>query len=76
MKRYLEGDLPGATAVRFKTDSRDPPSLDELDYWRLQTMYASRNCGLINPESIEDYVETGGYSGLKKALSMKSNRGS
>ncbi|MEM2207728.1 MAG: NADH-ubiquinone oxidoreductase-F iron-sulfur binding region domain-containing protein [Sulfolobales archaeon] len=74
LKKYLEGDLSGATAVRFKTGSRDPPSLDELDYWRLQTRYVSRNCGLINPESIEDYVETGGYSGLKRALSMSREK--
>jgi NADH:ubiquinone oxidoreductase subunit F (NADH-binding)/NAD-dependent dihydropyrimidine dehydrogenase PreA subunit len=27
-----------------------------------------RNCGKINPESIEEYIACGGYSGLKKVL--------
>ena len=27
-----------------------------------------RNCGNIDPESIEEYIEAGGYLGLKKAL--------
>jgi NADH:ubiquinone oxidoreductase subunit F (NADH-binding)/NAD-dependent dihydropyrimidine dehydrogenase PreA subunit len=27
-----------------------------------------RNCGLINPDSIEEYIATGGYIALKKAL--------
>ncbi len=27
-----------------------------------------RNCGKINPESIEEYISCGGYLGLKKAL--------
>ncbi len=27
-----------------------------------------RNCGVINPENIEDYIASGGYRGLKKVL--------
>ncbi len=30
-----------------------------------------RNCGVIDPESLEDYEATGGYQALRKALSMK-----
>jgi NADH-quinone oxidoreductase subunit F len=30
-----------------------------------------RNCGVIDPESLEDYEALGGYQALKKALSMK-----
>ncbi|CQR71136.1 NADP-reducing hydrogenase subunit HndC [Sporomusa ovata DSM 2662] len=31
----------------------------------------SRNCGVICPDSVEDYVQAGGYQGLKKAFTMK-----
>ncbi|WP_371363698.1 NADP-reducing hydrogenase subunit HndC [Sporomusa rhizae] len=31
----------------------------------------SRNCGVIQPDSVEDYVQAGGYEGLKKAFTMK-----
>jgi NADH-quinone oxidoreductase subunit F len=30
-----------------------------------------RNCGVIDPESLEDYEAQGGYQALRKALSMK-----
>lgn len=36
-----------------------------------QTRIALRNCGLIDPEKIDDYLERGGYKGLKKALTLK-----
>lgn len=31
----------------------------------------SSNCGVIRPDSVEDYVQAGGYEGLKKAFTMK-----
>ncbi len=34
-----------------------------------QTRIALRNCGVINPEKIDDYTEKGGYSAIKKVLS-------
>jgi NADP-reducing hydrogenase subunit HndC len=33
-----------------------------------QSRVVLRNCGIINPESIEDYIQAGGYGGLAKAL--------
>ncbi|MDD6043219.1 MAG: NADH-quinone oxidoreductase subunit NuoF [Eubacteriaceae bacterium] len=33
-----------------------------------QNRIVLRNCGIINPERIEDYIEIGGYEGAKKAL--------
>lgn len=33
-----------------------------------QTRIVLRNCGIINPESIEDYIENDGYKALEKAL--------
>lgn len=33
-----------------------------------QTRIALRGCGVINPDEIEDYIENGGYTALKKAL--------
>ena len=35
-----------------------------------QTRIALRNCGIINPEIIEEYIDRGGYTALKKALGM------
>ncbi len=35
-----------------------------------QTRIALKNCGLINPEDITDYIEADGYTALKKAIVM------
>ncbi|TVQ12869.1 MAG: NADH-quinone oxidoreductase subunit NuoF [Bacteroidetes bacterium] len=36
-----------------------------------ETRVTLKNIGKINPESIDDYIATGGYEGLKKALTME-----
>ncbi len=40
----------------------------ELDFLAAQQRIVLRNCGTINPESIEEYRQTGGYAALRKAL--------
>ena len=46
------------------------PRLFDLPMLKPQVRIALRNCGIINPESIDQYIARGGYSGLEKALSM------
>jgi NADH-quinone oxidoreductase subunit F len=46
------------------------PRFSELPMIRPQVRIALRNCGLIDPENIDHYIAQGGYSGLRKALSM------
>jgi len=40
----------------------------EAEFIRLQERIVLRNCGNIDPESIEDYEAAGGYQGLRKSL--------
>jgi NADH-quinone oxidoreductase subunit F len=40
----------------------------DTEFYRRQMKAALRNIGEIDPASIEDYMERGGYSALKKAL--------
>ena len=42
--------------------------LSELPFFKKQTRLVLRNCGLINPESIEEYAARGGFNGLVKTL--------
>lgn len=35
-----------------------------------QTRIALKNCGVINPEDISDYIAAGGYQAVRKALEM------
>ena len=43
-------------------------SLNETDFYKKQTRIALRNCGVINPENIDEYIGTGGYEALGKVL--------
>jgi len=44
------------------------PHWDEIPFFRGQKKIVLRNSGLINPESILDYIAVGGYQALSKAL--------
>ena len=43
-------------------------SLQDTDFYRKQKRIALRNCGVINPENIDEYIGTGGYEALGKCL--------
>jgi len=44
----------------------------ENNFLNKQTRWALRNCGIINPELIEEYEKRGGYSAIKKVSSLSS----
>jgi NADH-quinone oxidoreductase subunit F/NADP-reducing hydrogenase subunit HndC len=44
------------------------PAYKELDVYKKQRRIALANCGRIDPERIEEYIATGGYEALGKAL--------
>lgn len=63
-KRWIYGQLParsGDIVEGIKT-------YQELPFYGKQVRIALRNCGIIDPESIEEYLASGGYGGLAKAL--------
>ncbi|MDD4679323.1 MAG: NADH-quinone oxidoreductase subunit NuoF [Clostridia bacterium] len=43
-------------------------SLDEVEFYKKQKRLALRNCGVIDPEKIEEYIAFDGYKALGKAL--------
>ena len=43
-------------------------ALIDTDFYKKQHRIALRNCGVINPENIEEYIGTGGYQALGKVL--------
>ena len=48
------------------------PAFEQLPFSKKQVKIALRNCGFIDPHNIEEYLATGGYSALAKALSSMS----
>ncbi len=43
-------------------------ALIDTNFYKKQHRIALRNCGIINPEVIEEYIGTGGYQALGKVL--------
>lgn len=69
---YLEEDVSGALALRSRSRTmkgKDAvPLLDELDWFKHQVRDAIQSCGVIDPESIEEYIIHGGYRALTRVL--------
>ena len=47
-------------------------SLAETNFYKKQNRIALRNCGVIDPENIDEYIGTDGYQALYKALTSMS----
>lgn len=43
-------------------------SLDELNFYKKQKRIALKNCGVINPEDIDEYIAFNGYQALERVL--------
>ncbi len=59
VKKYLFED--GSQDNKLK-------SLNEVDFYKKQLRIALRNCGVINPENINEYIARDGYMALGKVL--------
>lgn len=59
VKRLLAGDKEHADVTK---------SLDGVDFFKRQMRVALRNCGVINPEEIDEYIAYDGYKALAKVL--------
>lgn len=64
--------LKGRPVERLIYHDPDAPkavqSLNQTAFYRKQRRIALRNCGVINPENIDEYIGTGGYEALGKVL--------
>jgi len=63
-QRWIYGQLPNGTGKTLDGF----PTYAELPFYSKQIRIALRNCGIIDPESIDEYLASGGYGGLEKAL--------
>ncbi len=62
----LDGILQHLTTGQPMVEELLPP--EELEFLTRQTRIALRNCGVIDPEQVEQYIERGGYQAVQKAL--------
>ncbi|UNC91480.1 NADH-quinone oxidoreductase subunit NuoF [Candidatus Contubernalis alkaliaceticus] len=61
VERLLYKDLDTGEAIKQHHN---------VGFYKYQKRYCLRNCGVIDPENIDDYIVRGGYIGLAKTLKM------
>ena len=55
-------------AINYPKKYDGIPTYQELPFFKRQMRIALRNCGIIDPESLEEYMARGGYRAAYKAL--------
>jgi len=73
--KHIAGKGEVVDRLLYKNDKgKKVLSQKENPFYAKQHKIALRNIGLIEPGSIKDYTERGGFDALKKVLSMKSEK--
>ncbi|MDD3570342.1 MAG: NADH-quinone oxidoreductase subunit NuoF [Lachnospiraceae bacterium] len=62
IKEIIDAACEGKKAEKYIIDAEDKAILDK------QTRIALRNCGIIDPENIEEYIAKGGYKAIEKCI--------
>ena len=66
--KYDAKDLLGQIQMGASEKCKNVPDFNKHPFFAKQKRIVLKNCGLINPESIEEYITFGGYAGLYKTL--------
>ena len=71
--RIVDEHLIGGNPVKEflydeTVDGDNIKALDDTAFYKKQKRVALRNCGVINPECIDEYIGRGGYEALGKVL--------
>ncbi len=73
VREHLIKGLPVKHLLHHETIDGDTiKPFEEVEFYKKQMRVALRNCGLINPEEIEEYIGMDGYQALSKVLTQMS----
>lgn len=67
-EHLLKGRIVQRLLYRDITEEYLPLSLNEIDFYNRQRRIVLKNCGIIDPENIEEYIGADGYQALAKVL--------
>ena len=67
-EHLLKGRIVSRLVYEETVEEAGIKSLNETDFYKKQHRIALRNCGVINPENIDEYIGTDGYQALGKVL--------
>ncbi len=66
--RIVERLVYNETGNAHGEEEAEAASLNETAFYKKQKRVALRNCGVINPEEIDEYIAMNGYFALEKVL--------
>lgn len=77
---FFAGEINNSMVLgQFRTEVEkqyaNVPMLDEHPFFKPQTRWVLKNCGIIDPLSLDEYIAKGGYSALRKTLKTYSPAG-
>ena len=56
------------TRLLYNKEKKNLLDVEEIEFYQKQLRVVLRNCGVINPENINEYIARNGYVALEKAL--------
>ena len=72
-EHILEGRIVERLIYRDIVTGKTEINPEHIEYFKKQRKIVLRNCGTINPASIEEYIASDGYFGLAKILAENSS---
>lgn len=70
-EHLIKGRVVPRLLYREPETERAVVDFEDIPFFHKQTRVVLEDCGIINPESIREYIARDGYFGLAKALQMK-----
>jgi len=67
-EQVIKGREVNRLLYRKDQKSADNVKVQDIEFYQKQFRIVLRNCGVINPENIEEYIARDGYKALEKAL--------
>ncbi len=67
-EHLLKGRIVTRLLYDETVDGESVKALNETDFYKKQVRVALRNCGVIDPESLDEYIANDGYQALAKCL--------
>ena len=69
-EHILKGRIVKRLLHKEEGDAEPVLSLNDTEFMKRQTRIALKNCGVIDPENIEEYIGQDGYQALAKVLTQ------
>ena len=70
IEQHVIGGKPVDRLLHKEADGEVVKSLKDTEFMKKQVRLALRNCGMIDPENIEEYIGRDGYQALSKVLTQ------